>query len=442
MIHLPRNSVCFGLLFLAASVCLVHTGEVHAAKPEHVWKRWRGAEGRNISPVTGIRKNWNQQPPKLVWMAEGIGEGYASVSVADGRVYTTGNLGDQGQGVIAVNDADGSVIWTTVLTEKPPKHGYQGSRCTPTIDGDRLYVVTSDGQIACLKLSDGEVLWQRSFKEFGGKMMSGWGYSESPLIDGDWVLCTPGGQDAMIVALNKLDGKTVWQSAVPNFGPKKSQKGKSIKRGAGYSSLRISHGAGVKQYVQLIGQGLIGVRASDGKFLWGYGKVANGTANIPTPLIAGDYVFASTGYQTGSALVKLSPEGDGVKAEEQYFLNAKTLQNHHGGMVLIGDHVYCGNKHGNGFPTCLNWKEGKIVWGGEMRGPGSGSAAITYLDGSIIFRYQNGTVALIEATPKEYNLQGTFQPAFTEGRNWAHPVAVNGRLYLRQGDKLMCYALK
>lgn len=400
----------------------------------HEWLGWRGPDQQNHSLVEGLQTNWSESAPKLDWTAEGCGAGYASISLAEGHLYTTGNFAD-GQGVVAFNAADGSQLWKTTLTEKVPKHGYQGSRCTPAVDGNRLYVVTSDGQIVCLNRADGVEVWSKDFRqEWNGKMMSGWGYSESPLVDGDWVLCTPGGNDAMIVALEKTSGREVWRSAVPDLG----EHGKA---GAGYSSIVISHAAGVKQYVQLIGRGVIGVRASDGKFLWGYNRVANGTANIPTPIVSGDYVFAATGYGAGSCLLKLSAAGDRVEAEEVYFLPGNKLQNHHGGMVKVGDYIYLGNAHNQGFPTCVEMMTGEIAWGGKLRGPGKGSAAITYCDGHVIFRYQSGEVACIEATPKDYNLKGVFTPEFVKSPSWAHPVVVAGKLFLREQDKLMCYSV-
>ena len=371
-------------------------------------------------------------------MTDGFGEGYASVTIAEGTLFTTGNFRD-GQAVLAVDADTGKVLWKTPLTESAPKHGYGGSRCAPSVDGDHLYVVTSDGAIHCVQREGGDVVWSKNFKtEWNGRMMSGWGYSESPLVDGDWVLCTPGGKDAMIVALDKKTGEEVWAAAVPNFGTGKTRKGDTIKMGAGYASIVVSNGGGVKQYVTLVGQGVIGIRAEDGKFLWGYEDVANKTANIPTPICEGDYVFASSGYGTGAALLKLSSDGaGGVTAEEQYFLDSKKLQNHHGGMVMIGDYIYCGHNHNSGFPICVEWKTGDIKW--MDRGPGSGSAAVLYADGNLVYRYQNGVVALIEATPEAYKLKGKFEPEYQEGKTWAHPVIVDGKMYLREQDKLMCY---
>ncbi len=399
------------------------------------WPQWRGPARDGRSNETGLSRNWDEQPPRLEWMVEGMGRGYASLSVVDGRLYTTGNF-DDGQGVVCADAQTGRQIWRKVLTDTVPKHGYEGSRCTPSIDGDRAYAVTSSGQIACLKTADGTVVWKRDFRQdWGGRMMSGWGYSESPLVDGDRVLCTPGGRDAMIVALDKLTGEEVWRAAVPDFNS-------DGKQGAGYSSIVVSHAAGVKQYVQLIGKGVIGIRAGDGKFLWGYDRVANTTANIPTPIVFDDYVFASTGYNTGACLLQLLRDSEGVRAEEKYFLDGGTFQNHHGGMILLDGYVYAGHRHGNGFPICLAVETGDVVWGGNVRPAGNGSAAITYADGRLIFRYQNGTVALIEATPEGYRLSGTLTPEYQEDKSWSHPVVVDGKLYLREQDKLMCYDVR
>lgn len=398
------------------------------------WPQWRGPhrDGKAVEP--GLKLDWTVNPPQHLWTIDGMGEGYASMSIRDGRLYTTGNL-PGGQGVVCVDVNSQRVLWSRPLTGEAPKHGYPGSRCTPTLDGDFLYVVTSDGQISCLRTGDGEVVWKRNMKEeFKGVMMSGWGFSESPLVDGDWVLCTPGSGEAMIVALNKKTGEEIWRSAVPDLGD-------NGKDGAGYSSIVISEAAGVKQYVQLVGRGVIGVRAADGKFLWSYNNVANSTANIPTPICFGDYVFASTGYQTGACLLKLSRDGDGVKAEEQYFLNAKTFQNHHGGMILNGEYLFAGHQHNKGVPICLHVPSGEVKWGGEMRTEGKGSAAITQVNDQIIFRYQDGTLALIEATPEGYRPHGTFTPEYQEKESWSHPVVVDGKLYLREQNKLMCYKL-
>lgn len=399
------------------------------------WPQWRGPNRDGKSPVTGLDWNWEKSEPKLDFISDGMGRGYAGVAIVNGRLYTTGNF-ENGQALVCVNAADGSPIWKTPLTEKPPKHGYPGSRSTPSVDDGHVYAVTSDGQIVCLDAQDGQLKWKRNFRQdWNGKMMSGWGFSESPLVDGPWVLCTPGAKEAMIVALDKQTGKEVWRAAVPDFAA-----GANKKSGAAYSSMVISEGGGVKQYVQLVGGGVISVRARDGNFLWGYADVANRTANIPSPVVAGDIVFCSTGYGAGAALLKIQENGNEI--QEKYFLEAKTLQNHHGGMILHNGFIYCGHRHNSGFPICVELETGEVAWGGDIRGPGKGSAAVVFVDGHLIFRYQSGHVAAIEASPDEYRMKGVFMPEHQEGNSWAHPVVVGDRLYLREQDKLMCYRLK
>ena len=395
------------------------------------WPQWRGP-GRNAQSEEHLAStDWEKTPPQHLWTASGFGEGYASVAIVKGTLYTLGNT-EGGQAVIAAKADDGGVLWKKVITDADPKHDHKGSRCTPSVDGDRLYVVTSNGSLACLKINNGDVLWQRQFSDWSGKMMSGWGYSESPLVDGERVLCTPGGPDALVVCLDKMTGKEIWAC-------KAAFEGNAGKDGAGYSSIVVSDALGIQQYVQLTGKGLIGIRAHDGKQLWMYNRVANGVANIPTPIVDGNRIFASTSYKTGTCLVELKKDCEKIVPEEKYFLDFKVFNNHHGGMILFNGHIYAGHQQNEGFPTCVNMASGDVVWGGDLRGPGKGSAAVLYIDGHLIFRYQDGTVALIEATPTAYHLKGSFTPDFQAGNSWAHPVVVQGRLYLREQDKLMCY---
>lgn len=398
------------------------------------WPQWRGPDRTGLSSETGIIKDWQTNPPKLLWNTEGAGKGFSSVSIAEGVLYTSGNF-EEGQGVSAFSIENGKLLWKTALTDFVPKHGYDGARSVPSVDGDHLYTTTSNGLIACLD-TKGTVVWKKDFQEeWDGKMMSGWGFSESPLIDGDRVLCTPGGEKAFIVSLDKKTGATKWKTKLSS-----DDLGAKGKDGAGYGSLVISNGGGVKQYVQMTGRGLIGVRAKDGRFLWNYNKVANKTANIPTPIVDGDYVFGSTGYGTGSALVKLSKLGSGTKAEEVYFLRPKKLQNHHGGIVLVDGHLYCGHKHNGGDPICVELATGEVKWG-PVKGVGNNSACVTYVDGHLIYRYESGHVALVKATPDRYELKGSFMPAHQESKTWAHPVVSDGKLYLREQDRIMCYQL-
>jgi outer membrane protein assembly factor BamB len=409
----------------------VRPGALPGAVPLSVWTRFRGPNSDGIATDRGLIQSY-ASAPDLLWQADGFGRSYASISIAGDRMYTTGNTGS-GQAVYAAKLSGGEIIWETKLTRKDPEHGSGGSRCTPTIDGDNLYVVTSDGGIASLDTSNGKINWQHDYAEWDGRMMSGWGFSESPLVDGNLVICQPGGGDAVIVALEKSTGRVKWKSR----GDAEGDRGKD---GAGYGCLVVSNAGGIRQYVCFTGRGVIGVRASDGRFLWGYNRIANRTANIPTPIIIDDYVFCSSGYGTGSALLKLNKRGSGIAVEEIWWADGNTLQNHHGGMVHVGDYIYMGHKHNSGYPTCIEWRTGEIVWGGkDNRGPGGGSAAVLFADGHLIFRYEDGRVALIEATPERYNLKGSFMPTYQKNKSWAHPVVCDGKLYLREQGEIMCY---
>ncbi len=376
--------------------------------------------------------NWPSGGPKQLWETKGLGRGYSSIAIAGGKVFTMGDRGGK-QLLIALDESSRKELWTA---EVGRPWGDGGPRCTPTVDGTLVYALSPHGDLVCAETATGKVRWRRSFpKDFRGRMMSGWGYSESPLVDGEQLICTPGGIEAALVALNKRTGAVLWKAAVPD----------DKARGAAYASPVVAEVGGVRQYVQLLGGGIVGVAARDGKLLWHYGRIANGTANIPTPIVRGDLIFCSTGYDTGSALLRLVPEGKGTRVQEVYFLDGRTFQNHHGGMVLVGEHVYGGHGHNNGLPICVELKSGKVVWGGDARGPGSGSAAVVYADGNLYFRYDNGLMALIEATPEgnRFKEKGTFKIPHAGGApSWSHPVVSNGKLYLREQDWLLCYDLK
>ena len=398
--------------------------------PGGEWPQWRGPNRDGVSQETGLLTEWPEAGPTLLWQAEGLGKGYSSVAISGGKIFTLGQVKDAGTVLLALSLTDGKQLWQTPVGGGSPN-------CTPTVDGDLVYALGRDGDLVCCEAATGKTVWKKNFgTDFGGKMMSGWGYSESPLVDGDRLICTPGAPEAAIVALDKKTGATIWKSPAPtDWG------GDRGKDGAGYSSIVVGNGGGVKQYVQLTGRGIVSVAAADGRLLWTYNRVANGTANIPTPIIHGDYVFCSSGYGTGAALLQLKPADGGVKADEVYFLKADELQNHHGGMIRIGDYIYCGHGHNNGLPMCIELKTGNRLWEKE-RGAGTGSAAAIYADGHLYFRYESGEMALIEANPQKYVLKSSFMLASVKGKSWPHPVIVDGKLYVRDQDVLMCYDVK
>jgi outer membrane protein assembly factor BamB len=392
------------------------------------WPQWRGPNRDAVSTEKGLLQDW-KETPRLAWRASGLGAGYSSVVVSNGLVFT---IGKHGQDVFAFAlEADtGKVRWSRKIGTTS-----RNTMSTPTVDEDRIYAVDPDGDLVCLKSDSGETLWQLSYPtDFGGTLQSGRGYGESPLVDGERLICTPGGPEAMIVALDKRTGKTEWKAAIPTLGEAGAD-------GAGFSSIVISEAAGVRQYVQLVGRGLIGVDANSGKFLWGFNQIANLRANIPTPIVYKDLVFAANGYHAGSACLKLTADGKGgVSAEEVYSLSGSRFQNHHGGIIRVGEHIFGGHGSNNGLPTCVELETGKVVW--KRRGPGTGSAAVVYADGHVYFRYQNGLVALIEANNKAYRLKGTFQIPSAGGDSWSHPVVASGRLFLREKDHLFVYDIR
>jgi outer membrane protein assembly factor BamB len=410
-------------------------GAADSAKAD--WPQWRGPSRDAKSTTTGLKATWADAPPKLLWKSAGLGMGFSSLAISGDRMYTMGDLGQE-QFVMALDRVDGKILWKTKIGPAWEDE-YPGPRGTPTVDGDRVYVLGTEGDLLCVDAASGAVRWKKNMeKDYGGRVMTVWKWAESPLVDGDRLIFTPGGPWAAMVAVDKMTGKGIWATEeLPELGP-------NGRDGAGYASIMISHGGGVKQYVQLMGRGLVGIRASDGKFLWGYNRIANRVANIPTAIVQGDYLFTSTGYQTGAALLKLEPTADGVKANEVYFLEPRTLQNHHGGMVLVNGHIYAGHGHNRGFPICVEMATGKVAWGGDIRNTGSGSAAVLFADGNLYFRYQNGVMMLIEATPGGYKEKGWFQIPQPERPypSWSHPVVLDGKLYLREQDALYVYDVR
>jgi outer membrane protein assembly factor BamB len=400
------------------------------------WPQWRGPNRDAKSLEAGLLSEWPKDGPKLLWSArdvnkgKNVGAGYASLAIANERIYTLGDRDKAGH-LIALDLKTGKELWATRIS---PTYGNGGPRSTPTVDGNRAYGLSPHGILVCVDAINGNLLWQKDLKkDFQGRMMSGWNYSESPTIDHEKLVVTPGGKEAVMVALNKITGDVIWKCAAPKDS------------GSGYASIVVAEAGGRRQYITLLGPelGLIGVDAESGTFLWNYSKVGNGTANIPTALVHDDLVFTSTGYNTGAALLKLVANGKGgVTAQEQYFLKGRQLQNHHGGMILVGDYVYGGHGHNDGLPFCADLKTGKLRWGPE-RGAGSGSASVVYADGHLYFRWDNNVVGLVEASPAGYNLKSEFQlPKGTSTPGWQHPVIHQGKLYIRGNDQVLCYDIK
>jgi len=400
------------------------------------WPQWQGPDRNSISKEHGLLQQWPKEGPPLAWRINALGGGDSAPAIAAGHIFGMSNRGGD-EVVWALSEKDGKELWVSRLGEAFEQQGWpqakEGPGCTPTVDGERLYVEGMAGDVSCLQVKDGKILWQRSLqKDFGGRLPT-WSFRESPLVDSDKVICTPGGEDAALVALDKLSGKTIWKSQVPG-NPQ-----------AAYASVIAIDFEGQRQYVQLTQKAVIGVGASDGKFLWRYDHPANPMGiNCSTPLYHEGKVFASSAYGAGGGLARLSKdENGGVKAEEIY--RARKMQNHHGGMILLDGCLY-GANGGNegGALVCLDFKTGDVLWDErddpEHRAP-KGSIALA--DGRLYYRTEKGTMLLIEPNQKQYLERGRFeQPDRTRQPAWSHPVIANGKLYLRDQDLLFRYDVK
>jgi outer membrane protein assembly factor BamB len=390
----------------------------------------------------------------LAWRIEGLGGGYSAPSIADGQIVGLSNRGDD-EVVWALSEEDGQSRWVTRLGpafRDGPRQGVEGPGCTPTVDGDRLYVLGAAGDLACLQAEDGKIVWQVSLtNEFGGRVPM-WRYSESPLVDGNRVICTPGGEQATMVALDKTTGQLIWKCVLPAAEPAPDQQerpgeggrrrgrggfGRGPSSSAAYASAIAIDFDGQRQYVQLTAKTLIGVDAADGKLLWQYNKPANRNGiSCSTPLHQNGLVFAASAYNAGGGLVKLVKNPDGtITAEEIYFTNK--MQNHHGGMIVVDGALYGANGgNGGGYLVCLDFLSGEELW--YSRRVPKGSVALA--DGRLYYRTEEGTMLLIEPNRSELVERGRFeQPDRSDSPAWSHPVIANGKLYLRDQDVLFCY---
>lgn len=420
-----------GLVLIASCVTISWMAQAaHAAD----WPTFGGADRSSVSSETNLLDQWGSDGPALLWKAEGAGRGYASPVVADGRIYTLGDSlstaadGDTDEYLTCFSEKDGRQLWKTktgpAWTEG--NLSWQGSRGTPTVDDTHVYVITPHGQLVCANTNDGQIVWQLNLKDdLGGKKADGWGYSESPLVDGDKLLCTPGGTQATLVALNKATGKVMWKCVRPDDV------------GAGHSSIVISQVGDQKVYVQNTGGGPMGV-AADGALLWDY-DVSPPTAFIPTPIIQDDYVFTVAGYGLGGALLQQIPDGKNkVSIKEIYGLKT-ALGNKHGGVVLVDKRLY-GSAEDRNIVYCADLLTGEILW--QKRGSGSNSTSLIAADGKLFVRFQNGTMALAPLNPQDYEETSSFTTpgsGDSESPSWAHPVIANGKLLLREGDAILCY---
>lgn len=419
---------------LAFVGCLAIAAFVQAPVSADDWPTFRDSDRTAVSKETNLLQEWPSDGPKQIWVSEGTGRGYTSLAIKGDRIYLMGDgiadVDDEDEYLLCHDRRNGKRLWATRLGA-PWKKGspnWQSSRSTPSVDGEFVFALTAGGDLVCCNAIDGTEQWRKNLmEEFGGQKADNWGYSESVLIDGDRLICTPGGPKTTVVALDKRTGDVIWSTVNPDD------------RGAGHGSIAISNIDGVKVYVQVTGSGALGIRAEDGKLLWSY-PFDKTTAVAATPIIRDNLVFFAVGYKRGGALLRQSADGSGgVKVDGIYPLNS-ALANKHGGVVLVGDHVY-GDSDDGGILYCAELMTGKVVW--KKRGSGRGSIAIAAGDGRLYLHYADGTMALAKADPNGFEEVGSFRvPHSGERPSWAHPVILDGKLYLREHNAILCFDIQ
>ncbi len=387
------------------------------------WPQWRGPARDGISLETGLLAKLPAAGPKLVWKSTGLGSGYSSVAVVGDRIYTAGES-PESSFVFALDATSGKQLWATKLGKPgaPGWGGFAGPRATPTFADGSLYTIDQWGELVCFAAADGNELWRKHLEQDLGGKRPEWGFSESPLVDGDHVLVTPGGSKGAIVALDRKTGRSIWQTT-------------GFTDPAHYSSLVLATIGGVKQYIQLTAENVVGVSVK-GEVLWKAPRKGK-TAVIPTPVVKDNLVYVTSGYGSGCNLFKINSTGQKFSAEQVY--ENKMMINHHGGVILLGDHVY-GYCDGKGW-TCQELNTGEAKWQDKTLGKGS----LVYADGKFFLRQEDKQcpVAMIKASPEAYAELGRFdQPERSGKQGWPHPVIANGKLFLRDQDVLLCFNIK
>jgi len=437
---IPMNNAVYcspifanGVLFLATrSTLFAIEADKNRPNTELVggyWPQWRGPNRDNVSTETGLLNEWPEGGPRLLWTAVGVGEGIASVSVAEGKVFTFGYQ-DQSEIVIALEEGSGQLSWATRIGPAVAENRLMRwlSQRTPTVDGALLFTLTAGGELVCLAAADGRELWRKSYPADFGAVRPIFGFCDHPLVDGDKLICAPGSPQAKIVALDKKTGTTIW----------KTTSGGEDER-AVYGALSSIEVGGLRQYVTFLSKGLLGVAADDGRFLWRYGGMGGRVVHTHSPVVRGDQIFCSSGYDGQIALLQLVRDRDKVVVEEIY--NRKLRLNaFEDCAALIGDYVFIGQNRGA--LSCINWKTGQAAWGPQTL-PGRGMLAIASGDGCLYCRHSEGQVTLAQATPEQYVQRGTFSiPGHEDSIGATSPVIAGRRLYLRDNNRLHCYDIR
>jgi outer membrane protein assembly factor BamB len=387
------------------------------------WPQWRGPNRDGKSAETGLLKSWPEGGPPRVWMYTAGGNGYGQPTIVGGKLYVLG-VRDDRDALIALDAATGDELWVAPLSSLYRNDWGNGPRGTPTVDGAFVYGMTGDGTLACVRAANGEVVWSKTMQDLGGQIPA-WGYSESPFVYKDLVLCTPGGGKGSIAAFNKATGELAWQS-------------QDMTSDAHYASIVAMPHDGHEDGVQLLPDQLVGFELATGKLLWSE-PWPKPVAAIPTPVVNDNLAYATSGYGVGCMLVAV---GEDHAIERKY--DNKVMKNKTGGVVLVGDHIY-GHSEGVGW-VCQDLASGEQSW--RERGA-LGMGSIAYADGLLYcLGEDDGEMVLIEASPEGWNEHGRFklEPQSTirsdRGKIWTHPVISGGMLYLRDQDHVYCYDIR
>lgn len=411
-----RQSVLIVLL-----ICLPGAGFSSGAGRECFWPQFHGPGRDNMSTEKGLLKSWPEGGPERLWTAEGLGHGFSTVSIASGMIYTAGNIDKET--VITALNMDGAVQWQA-RNGPAWTRDYPGTRSTPTIDGERLYHQSPLGSVICLKAKTGEQIWQVNVIEKFRSKNSKWALAESLLVDGDRVICCPGGPQTCMVALNKHTSEVVWKTP-------------STDELAGYSSPILVEQEGLRMVMTLTAKAFIGVNADTGELLWHIKHESYADENISMPVYHDGEVFVST-LKAGSVKWKISVEGE--KASLEGLWRTEEMDNHHGGVVLVGGNLYGTSTFRNrNLWVCLDWQTGRS----KHMDKGVGKGSIMYADGMLYTFSEDSVMGLVRPTADGQQLVSSFRiPSGGRGKSWAHPVVCGGRLYLRHGDFLYAYAIR
>ena len=380
-----------------------------------------------MSAETGLLQAWPENGPELLWSVTGIGHGYSTVSIADGRIFTTGMM--EKQTYVTALDLSGKILWQKLNGKSWEASSYQtwavpyaGARATPTVDGNTLYHLSELGRLAAFDVRTGEERWNTDIMKTFRAERPEYGYSESVLIDGKALICCPAGEGGYMAALEKETGRTLWTSS-------------SLKDPVGNGSAVTAVIDGEKQYVTLSASRILSFHPGDGRLLWQYPFANARENNCADAVVSGDLVYASSGYGKGSILLRPKRNTDGSYGVESIW-STELLDNHHGGVLLKDGHLYGAGHNSRGW-FCLDFKTGNEMW--KARGKGS----LTYADGHLYCLEERGTMFLVKASPDKWEEAGSFKvPKGGEGFYWAHPVVCGGRLYIRHSDKLFVYDIK